>query len=91
MENEKKRRATQVERIFAYLMRGRKLTPKTAEDIFGTMRLGARICDIKARYHVFVKSVLEWDAEKTKRWAVYSIPVEERERWLKENKDKINI
>lgn len=88
MDKTLERRAGQVSRIFAYLMRGNKITPKNAEDLFGCMRLGARIADIKSRYHIFVKSVLQWNGDKTKRWAVYSIPEEERDRWTRENASK---
>lgn len=90
MNTELQRRSSQVDRIFKYLMRGNKLSPKGAEDLFGSMRLGARIADIKSRYHVYVKTVMQWDAEKKRRWAVYSIPEEERIRWTRENESQIN-
>ena len=41
------KKRSQVERIFLYLLRGKHLTPAQALSRFGSMRLGARIYEIK--------------------------------------------
>ena len=40
--------SSQTRRILAYLKDGNKITPLEALEKFGTLRLGARIADIKA-------------------------------------------
>ena len=42
---------TQNERILAYLTRGQALTPMTALNRFGVLRLAARIAELKKRGH----------------------------------------
>lgn len=42
---------TQNERILAYLTRGQALTPMTALNRFGVLRLAARIAELKQRGH----------------------------------------
>ena len=44
---------TQTEHILAHLQSGHSITPREADDLFGCMRLGARIYDLKQqRYHI---------------------------------------
>ena len=40
---------TQNERLLAWLESGRTITPREADDMWGCMRLGARIKDLKDR------------------------------------------
>lgn len=42
---------TQNERILAHLTRGQALTPMTALNRFGVLRLAARIAELKKRGH----------------------------------------
>lgn len=38
---------TQAESILAYLQTGQSITPREADELWGCMRLGARIYDLK--------------------------------------------
>ena len=40
---------TQNDRLLSYLQSGHSITPKEADELFGCMRLGARIYDLKQR------------------------------------------
>lgn len=42
---------TQSDRILDYLATGRTLTPQQALRMFGTMRLGARVYDLRQQGH----------------------------------------
>ena len=60
---------SQTDRILDYLLTGKSITPLEALDMFGTMRLGARIADIKARgYIVYSEFVTTPSQKKVKQY-----------------------
>ena len=62
---------TQRNDILTYLQSGRSLTPLEALDLFGCMRLGARIWDLKAEgYDIEARTL---DIGKGKHVASYSL------------------
>ena len=61
---------TQRNNILAYLKSGRSLTPLEALDLFGCLRLGARIWDLRAEGYDIEARTLE---VKGKHVAVYSL------------------
>jgi hypothetical protein len=64
---------TQSEMILEYLSAGYKLTPLEALSLFGCLRLGARVWDLKKRGYNIVMQLVEM--ENGKRVAQYSIPM----------------
>ena len=50
---------TQTEQILTYLKRGGAITPLLALTLFGCMRLGARIWEIKQAGHAIDKRMVE--------------------------------
>lgn len=62
---------TQRNAILNYLKSGRSLTPLEALDLFGCLRLGARIYDLKQEGFEIVSQTLE--VGKGKRVANYSL------------------
>ena len=52
---------TQTFKILSYLQGGGSLTPKEALDLFGCMRLGARVYDLKKRGFAIEDS---WEVHK---------------------------
>ena len=61
---------SQNSRILSYLQRGKSLTPLDALNKFGTLRLGARIFELKEQGHA-IMSVMTWVGHK--RVAKYSL------------------
>ena len=51
--------STQKEAILEYLREGKKLTPLKALDYFGTLRLAARINDLKSEGHDIESKMVE--------------------------------
>ena len=67
---------TQRNDILTYLQSGRSLTPLKALDLFGCMRLGARIWDLKAEGYPIESHTLEVGG---KHVASYSLKQEARQ------------
>ena len=63
---------TQCQRILAYLQTGRSITQLEALRLFQTMRLGARIADLKAKGYN-ITSILVKDANTGKRYSSYRL------------------
>jgi hypothetical protein len=61
----------QTDQILAYLRRGRSLTPLSALNLFGCLRLGARVHDLK-RQGVKIKTQMV-SLSSSKRVAQYSL------------------
>ena len=62
--------ASQASRIFEYMRAGNAITPLDALRLFGCMRLGARIYDLKQRGYVINTSIVK-DKDTGKRYALY--------------------
>lgn len=63
---------TQKERILDYLMEGHSLTALEALNLFGTLRLGARIADIRSEGYIVYTAMVK-DERTGKRYAQYSL------------------
>lgn len=63
---------TQTEAILAHLRSGKTITPRQADRIYGCMRLGARIWDLKQDGHQIVKRMV-YDRRSRKHWAEYRL------------------
>ena len=60
---------SQTDRILEYMLSGKSITPLEALNLFGCLRLGARIADIKARgYLVYSEFVSTPTEKKVKRY-----------------------
>lgn len=60
---------SQTERILQYMLEGHSITPLEALRLFNSMRLGARIADIKAKgYLVYSEFVTTPSEKKVKRY-----------------------
>ena len=70
--NTSKRGKSQKEQILDYLKQGRSLTPMDALKMFGCLRLGARIADIKGMGYL-VHTEMVHDRRTGKRYASYSL------------------
>lgn len=70
--NTSKRGKSQKEQILDYLKQGRSLTPMDALKMFGCLRLGARIADIKEMGYL-VHTEMVHDRRTGKRYASYSL------------------
>lgn len=67
-ENTKTSRS-QTDRILEYMLQGHSITPLEALDKFKTMRLGARIADIKAKgYLVYSEFITTENGKKVKQY-----------------------
>lgn len=66
---------TQKERILEYLKTHDGITPLQALDLFGCMRLGARIADLKAEGHKIEKTMISVKKEdgRPKQYACYHL------------------
>ena len=62
--------ASQASRILEYMKAGNSITPLDALRLFGCMRLGARIYDLKQRGYVINTSIVK-DKDTGKRYALY--------------------
>lgn len=62
---------SQCARILGHLTLGRKITALTALDKFGTLRLGARVLELRKRGHRIKSSMATLPNKK--RIAVYSL------------------
>lgn len=63
---------TQNDAILRDLKRGKKITPLDALDRYGSMRLGARIFDLKKRGFPIVKETVH-DRQNGRRYASYRL------------------
>lgn len=63
---------SQKEMILGHMMSGRPITPLEALDLYGSLRLGARIADIRADGYIVYKEMVR-DARTGKRYARYSM------------------
>jgi hypothetical protein len=70
--NTSKRGKSQKEQILDYLKQGGSLTPMDALKMFGCLRLGARIADIKGMGYL-VHTEMVHDRRTGKRYASYSL------------------
>ncbi len=61
---------SQASQILAHLGEGKSISPLEALHLFGCLRLGARIFDLKAAGHDIA---MEWETDGTKKWARYSL------------------
>ncbi len=60
---------SQTDRILEYMLTGKSITPLEALNLFGCLRLGARIADIKAKgYLVYSEFVDTPTQKKVKRY-----------------------
>lgn len=60
---------SQTQRILDYMLQGHAITPLEALRLFNSMRLGARIADIKARgYLVYSEFVTGENGKKFKKY-----------------------
>ena len=60
---------SQTDRILEYMLSGKSITPLEALTLFGSMRLGARIADIKAKgYLVYSEYVQTENGKKVKKY-----------------------
>ena len=60
---------SQTDRILEYMLSGESITPLEALNLFGCLRLGARIADIKAKgYLVYSEFVDTPTQKKVKRY-----------------------
>ncbi len=64
--------SSQKDRILDYLMEGHSITALEALNLFGTLRLGARIADIKGMGYL-VHTEMVHDRKTGKRYASYSL------------------
>lgn len=61
---------SQTNQILEYMRAGNSITPLDALRLFGCMRLGARIYDLKQRGYVINTSIVK-DKDTGKRYALY--------------------
>lgn len=61
---------SQTNQILEYMQAGNAITPLDALRLFGCMRLGARIYDLKQRGYVINTSIVK-DKDTGKRYALY--------------------
>lgn len=61
---------SQTNQILEYMRAGNAITPLDALRLFGCMRLGARIYDLKQRGYVINTSIVK-DKDTGKRYALY--------------------
>ncbi len=60
---------SQTDRILEHMLSGKSITPLEALDLFGTMRLGARIADIRKKgYIVYSEFVTTPTNKRVKRY-----------------------
>lgn len=62
--------ASQSGKILEHLKRGRTITPLEALKLFGVLRLGGRIFDLRREGHE-IETL--WETDGTKRWARYRL------------------
>ena len=61
---------SQEDNVLDYLRTGREIDPMSALRMFGIMRLGARIFDLRARGHVITSRTVR---AGRKSWSVYRL------------------
>lgn len=64
--------ATQKDKILEHLMSGRSITPLEALNLYGSLRLGARIADIRSEGYIVYMEMVK-DSKTGKRYAQYSM------------------
>lgn len=64
--------ATQKDKILEHLMSGKPITPLEALNLYGSLRLGARIADIRKEGYIVYREMVT-DAKTGKRYAQYSM------------------
>lgn len=65
-------KTAQSKQILEYMRQGNSITPLEALNLFGCMRLGARIYDLSQAGHV-INSEMVHDEQTGKRYARYSL------------------
>lgn len=65
------RQNRQIDLIRKHLEGGKSINPMQALNLYGCMRLGARIADIRMRFGLKIKSELKYD--NGKRYAEYTL------------------
>ena len=63
---------TQSKQILDYMQRGNSITPLEALNLFGCMRLGARIYDLSQAGHIIHREMVH-DSKTGKRYASYRL------------------
>ena len=63
---------TQSKQILDYMQRGNSITPLEALNLFGCMRLGARIYDLSQAGHIIHREMVH-DGKTGKRYASYRL------------------
>lgn len=63
---------SQCKLILAHLLAGHTLTPLEALRLFGCLRLGGRIFDLRKLGHA-IEMEWEWSPDRKKKWARYSM------------------
>lgn len=64
--------SSQKDMILEHLMSGRPLTPLEALNLYGSLRLGARIADIRKEGYIVYREMVT-DSKTGKRYAQYSM------------------
>lgn len=62
--------ATQRDRILEHLLSGKPITPLEALELYGSLRLGARIADIRKQGYIIYREMYH-DTKTGKRYARY--------------------
>ena len=69
IDENKRTSSSQTQRILEYMLQGHSITPLDALRLFNSMRLGARIADIKAKgYLVYSEFVETENGKKVKKY-----------------------
>jgi len=63
---------TQKDKILQHLMSGKSITPLEALNLYGSLRLGARIADIRSEGYIVYMEMVK-DTKTGKRYAQYSM------------------
>lgn len=63
---------SQKERILEHLLSGKSISPLEALNLYGSLRLGARIADIRSEGYIVYMEMVK-DTKTGKRYAQYSM------------------
>lgn len=64
---------SQNDRILAYLKEGKSITPIEALELFGSLRLAARIADLKKKGHNITSQLVSYNFMNHGRYAEYKL------------------
>jgi hypothetical protein len=78
---------SQAGRVLVHLRAGHTLTQMQALTLFGCMRLGARILDLRMAGHK-IHTAWEHSADGSKRWARYSMQKDAGSELIKGKQDQ---